>query len=98
MLRNFEIFERFADGATLWRASSTGIQDTQETLTELSKETENECYAMNLQTGKIIARMKNEADLGEPTRASSKLPLRYVKTKKATTKTWPIHHKIAPIS
>lgn len=57
----YEIFERFSDGSTLWRASVPTVRDARHTLKELSSKTKNECYAINLQTGKLTARMKEVA-------------------------------------
>jgi hypothetical protein len=63
MVRNYEVFERFPDGSTLWRASVAGIRSAHNTLKELSTETKNECYALNLQTGEIIARFNGDRAL-----------------------------------
>lgn len=61
MIRPYEIFERFSDGSTLWRASAPTVRDARNTLKELSTQTKNECYAMNLQTGEVTALVRDHA-------------------------------------
>ena len=71
MVGRYELFERFPDNSTLWRACVTGIQSAQHTLMALSAETRNECYAMNLRSGKIIARFNGGRPLGRIPASSS---------------------------
>ena len=56
----YDIFEQFADGSTLWRDCEIGIQSAQDALNELATHTNNTCYAMNIQTQEIIARVNHE--------------------------------------
>ena len=53
MSRTYEIFERFSDGSTLYRASVTGIRSARHRMKELSTKNNNEYYAMNLHTGEV---------------------------------------------
>jgi hypothetical protein len=63
MLPTVEIFEKFSDGSTLWRASVAGIPHAHDVVKEFAIKTKNECYAINCQTGEVIARMKSNMAL-----------------------------------
>jgi hypothetical protein len=51
MLRDFDIFERFPDGSTLWRACVFGEYETRRKLQDLAEHSENEFYAVDIRSG-----------------------------------------------
>lgn len=53
----YDIFERFDDGGFLWRGAATGVQGTQEKLTELAMTSSHEFFAMYLPTHETVARI-----------------------------------------
>ena len=55
MYRTFDLFERFPDGSSLWRACVQGLEGTRHHLTELSKSSENRFYAMDIRNGRIVS-------------------------------------------
>ena len=51
----YELFEKFADGSSRWRDSVPGFEITRLRLQELGKRSENQCYAIDLTTGRVLA-------------------------------------------
>ena len=49
MRREYEVFEKFPDGSTLFRACVTGKFETQRTIQMLAEHSENEFYAIDIQ-------------------------------------------------
>ncbi len=54
MHRKFDLFEKFPDGSSLWRACVLGLDGTRHHLMELAKTSANRFYAMDIGTGKIV--------------------------------------------
>jgi hypothetical protein len=50
-----DIFEKFPDGTSLWRDSVPGFKNTRVRLHELAHRSENQFYAINITTGKVLA-------------------------------------------
>ena len=48
MRHNFDIFEKFPDGPTLWRACVSGRHETQRTIQEFSEHSKHEFYAIEI--------------------------------------------------
>jgi len=48
MRHNFDIFEKFPDGSTLWRACVSGRYETQRKIQEFSEHSKNEFYAIDI--------------------------------------------------
>jgi hypothetical protein len=48
MRHNFDIFEKFPDGSTLWRACVSGRYETQRKMQELTEHSKNEFYAIDI--------------------------------------------------
>jgi hypothetical protein len=46
--REYDIFELMPDGSPIWRASAFGMESTERKLLELSRETANRVFAVNL--------------------------------------------------
>jgi hypothetical protein len=57
MDRIYDIFELFPNKSVLWRTSVHGTQNVAGVLAEIGKRTPNECFAMNIDTREIIARV-----------------------------------------
>jgi hypothetical protein len=55
MKREYDLFEKFPDGSSLWRASVSGFETTRLRLKELACSAENQFYAINLTTGEVVA-------------------------------------------
>jgi hypothetical protein len=49
MRREYDIFEKFRDGSTLWRASVTGKFEAQRKIQALAERCENEFFAIDIQ-------------------------------------------------
>lgn len=54
MDREYEIFECLEDGGVMWRARATGLNIVRAKLSELSRETGKECFAMHLSTRDVV--------------------------------------------
>jgi len=54
MKHEYDLFEKFPDGSSLWRDSAAGFEPTRFRLQELAQRSENEFYALNLTTGRIL--------------------------------------------
>ena len=49
MRRDFDIFEKFSDGSTLWKACVRGRFDAQRKMNELAELSENEFFMIDIQ-------------------------------------------------
>jgi hypothetical protein len=49
MRRDFDIFEKFSDGSTLWKACIRGRFDAQRKMNELAEQSENEFFMIDIQ-------------------------------------------------
>jgi hypothetical protein len=58
MERTYDVFEKFADGTMLWRATVVGHEDAIRKLRELAEAGANEFCLMHLGTQTVIATMK----------------------------------------
>jgi len=54
MPHEYDLFERFADGSSLWRACVVGLDGTRRHMLDLAQRSPNQFYAMHLITGKIV--------------------------------------------
>jgi hypothetical protein len=55
MKHEFDLFEKFPDGSSLWRDSVPGLETTCLRLQELAQRSENQFYALNLTTREVLA-------------------------------------------
>jgi len=55
MKHEYDLFEKFPDGSSLWRDSILGFETTHLRLQELAQRSENQLYAINLTTGEVLA-------------------------------------------
>jgi len=56
MTKDYHIFEQKPDGP-IWRASVPSLFNAHRKLAELAESTNNECFAIHLATGQIVARV-----------------------------------------
>lgn len=54
MSHQYDLFEKFPDGSSLWRACVLGRQSACLQLLDLSKRSQNQFYAINVVSGKTI--------------------------------------------
>jgi hypothetical protein len=59
MRREFDIFEKFPDGSTVWRMCVCGRYETERKLHTLSEDSENEFYSIEVPSGAYVT--DNEA-------------------------------------
>jgi hypothetical protein len=50
----YDLFEKFPDGSSLWRACAVGQEGARHHMYELAQRSSNQFYAMNVVSGKII--------------------------------------------
>jgi hypothetical protein len=48
MVRTYDIFEKFPDGCSIWRACASGQFEVERKLQELAEHSENEFFAIDL--------------------------------------------------
>jgi hypothetical protein len=53
MIREYDLFEKFPDGSSLWRASVWGLEGTHLHLRRLAEKSGNQFYAIEIISGKI---------------------------------------------
>jgi hypothetical protein len=54
MRRQFDIFEKFPDGSTVWRICVRGRYETERKLLSLAEHSENEFYAIEVPSGAYV--------------------------------------------
>jgi hypothetical protein len=54
MHREFDLFEKFPDGSSLWRACVLGLEGTRLHLQELAQKSGNHFYAIDMVSGKVV--------------------------------------------
>jgi hypothetical protein len=52
MTREYDLFEKFSDGSSLWRASVSGLGNARLHLHELTRRSENQFYAIDVIAGR----------------------------------------------
>jgi hypothetical protein len=68
MRHEYDLFERFPDGSSLWRASAKGLESARHHLTDLAKHSSNRFYAINVVSGKVVWSGLQNAGFNVPTR------------------------------
>ena len=51
----YDLFEKFPDGSSLWRSCILGRENAHLCLQEFARRSEHQFYAINLRTAKVIA-------------------------------------------
>ena len=54
MRREYDVFEKFSDGSTLWRATVTGRFEAVRKVQEFREHSENDFFALDVQAGKHL--------------------------------------------
>lgn len=54
MRRDYDVFEKFPDGSTLWRACVTGRYEAQRKMQELREHSENEIFILDIQAHAFV--------------------------------------------
>jgi hypothetical protein len=53
MSPKYDLFERFADGSSLWRASVISLEGARLHMRDLAVKSSNQFYAMHVATGRV---------------------------------------------
>jgi hypothetical protein len=61
MERDYDIFEELPDGSPVWRSCVHGLVNARMELEALAKKTRNECFAIHVPTGQVVARLNTGA-------------------------------------
>ena len=54
MHHKYDLFEKFPDGSSLWRACVVGLDGVRRHMCDLARHSPNQFYAMHLVSGKIV--------------------------------------------
>jgi hypothetical protein len=65
MRRDFDIFEKFPDGSTLWRACVRGQFEARRKMNELSERSENQFFMIDIQNN-LLSSISSPAVKPEP--------------------------------
>jgi hypothetical protein len=63
--RDFDIFEKFPDGSTLWRATVRGRFEAQRKIDELAERSENQIFMIDVQDVMAPSKSKSLSNVGE---------------------------------
>jgi len=55
MKHQYDLFEKFPDGSSLWRACVIGLNATLSHMSDLAKRSQNQFYAMHIKSGKLVS-------------------------------------------
>jgi hypothetical protein len=55
MTREYDLFEKFPDGSSLWRVSVSGLGNARLHLHELTRKSQNQFYAIDMTAGKTLS-------------------------------------------
>jgi hypothetical protein len=65
--RDFDLFEKFSNGSSVWRTCASGQIDAQQKLQHLADHSENEFYSIDIETGELqpfkLARSNSSKEL-----------------------------------
>jgi hypothetical protein len=54
MSQTYDLFEKFPDGSSLWRACVIGLEGARQHMQDLARRSPNQFYAMHVLSGKIV--------------------------------------------
>jgi hypothetical protein len=54
MYHKYDLFEKFTDGSSLWRACVIGLEGARRHMYDLALRSSNKFYAIHLVTGRIV--------------------------------------------
>ncbi len=55
MKHRYDLFEKFPDGSSLWRACVIGLKGTRLHLSDLAQHSPNQFYAMHVASGRLVS-------------------------------------------
>jgi len=55
MKHQYDLFEKFPDGSSLWRACVIGLQATLSHMSDLAQRSQNQFYALHIKSGKLVS-------------------------------------------
>ncbi|MGH9679904.1 MAG: hypothetical protein ACRD4Y_08125 [Candidatus Acidiferrales bacterium] len=64
MHHEYDLFEKFPDGSSLWRACVLGQEATRRHLMELAAKSQNRFYALDIVNGKVLQHRLNLGGMG----------------------------------
>ncbi len=59
----YDLFEKFSDGSSLWRACVVGLEGVRVHMRDLAQHSPNQFYAMHVATGKIVPNSHYQGEL-----------------------------------
>lgn len=71
MSPKYDLFERFADGSSVWRACVIGLEGARLHAKDLAVRSSNQFYVMHVATGKIEFLKSRPGDMAAPLRMGS---------------------------
>jgi hypothetical protein len=71
MSPKYDLFERFPDGSSLWRACVIGLDGARLHMKDLAVRSSNQFYAMHVATGKIEFLRSRPGDMTAPLKMGS---------------------------
>jgi hypothetical protein len=60
MRRDFDVFEKFSDGSTLWRACVNGRYEAQRKIYELAEHSVNEFFLIDIRAEVLVPSISSE--------------------------------------
>ena len=51
----YDLFEKFPDGSSLWRACVIGLEGTRKHMSDLAQRSPNQFYALHVGSGKLVS-------------------------------------------
>lgn len=66
MSPKYDLFERFPDGSSLWRACVISLEGARLHMLELALKSPNQFYAMHVRTGRLIFLQRQAVELLSP--------------------------------
>jgi len=55
MSHEYDLFEKFPDGSSLWRGWAKGLESARHHISDLAKQSPNQFYAINVVSGKTVS-------------------------------------------
>jgi hypothetical protein len=71
MLRDFDIFENFPDGSTIWRTCVFGKFEAERKMQELAEHSENDFWAINIQSREFLPTVGRHSPRASSAKAGS---------------------------
>jgi hypothetical protein len=69
MRRDCDVFEKFSDGSTLWRATVSGRFEAQRKMDELSERSENQFYMLDIQEEFLLSPLSSPGSVNSSGKA-----------------------------